>query len=102
MRRGCRHKPATIVTQYDDILEMEITGPEYRNWWARGVCEYGNCTELNCPECGCNQGGWGPVACPCEDWKPWRAMRSQPVHAAVKPSVARHRSGRHRATARTR
>jgi len=88
--RGCKHKPARIVTRYSVLGDVEVTGPDYRNWWRTdGVCEYGNCTELLCPVCGCGQGGWGPMECPCEDWIGYHDMRREPVPAAVKPSAAR-------------
>lgn len=96
MRRGCAHKPTTITSKYIDWLDEEITGPDYTSWWAKGQCEYGNCMELLCPVCGCVQGGWGPVDCPCEDHIPWPDMRHHPVHAAVKPSAARYRPSRRR------
>jgi len=96
MRRGCKHEPTTIITTCDSVFG-ELTGPDYGNWWAHGVCEYRHCHELNCPVCGCSKGGWGPVGCPCQDWVPWHAMRAQPMHAAVKPSARRYRpSRRHR------
>lgn len=94
MRRGCTHEPTQLVTKWDALSGEMVTDPDYGNWWVRGVCEYGHCVELNCPVCGCNQGGWGPVYCPCEDWKPYRAMRRQPRPTPVKPSVRRFRPSR--------
>jgi hypothetical protein len=97
VRRGCNHRPeaTTIITDFNG---EEIAGPDYGNWWVKGTCEYGYCMELNCPVCGCNQGGWGPVGCPCEDWIPWPDMRHQPRPTPVKRSAARYRpSARNRA-----
>lgn len=96
MRRGCKHEPTETVTMRDVLLGEMMTVPDYTSWWARGTCEYGHCVELNCPVCGCNKGGWGPVACPCEDWKPWPDMRRQPRPTPVKPSAARFRPSRRR------
>lgn len=92
MRRGCTHRPPAIKTEYIEFLGKDVTGPDYASWWTLGECEYGNCGELLCPECGCVQGGWGPVECPCEDWIPWRDMRRSVSHAAVKPSIRRRAS----------
>lgn len=94
MGRRCRHQPTArrIITIGDDSFE----GPDYRGWHeTQGVCEYGNCVELNCPVCGCARGGWGPVGCPCQDWIGYRDMRAERP-AAVKPSLAARTQRRRR------
>lgn len=63
-----------------------ITVHDTKGWVVRSVCEYGRCTELVCPVCGCNGwGGWGDIDCPCDDTVPFHGeRRRQPV--ARKPS----------------
>lgn len=94
-RYGCDHKTTSTVTEWDDLLGGEVTRPDYTNWWGQGSCEYGNCTELLCPACGRNQGGWGPVDCPCQDWRP-REQRAAVGPNHVKPSALRHGRRPHR------
>jgi hypothetical protein len=94
-RRHCAHKP-TAVTQIDDLHGGEFTGPDYEHWWLQAPCEYGRCTELLCPVCGGAQGGWGPLECPCQDWRPRRDQRAAVGPCPVKPSVLNRTRRRHR------
>lgn len=87
--RCCKHKP-TGRKMYD-LAGMSFEGTDYTDWWIHGVCEYGNCVNLDCPVCGCNSGGgWGPIDCPCDDTVPYYDMRQQ-TPVAVKPSVSTRR-----------
>lgn len=76
---------------------------EYRE----GTCRYGYCFSAGCLWCGGEIWGMGPVACKCEGAPRWLRHPGMhdlakydlekheliPVHAAVKPSIARRRRG---------
>lgn len=109
MGRACRHEPTKTRVYDPGILGSIIgrpvkpfTGPDYDGWFVSGrfggTCEFGNCTEVYCPVCGCNKGGWGPMSCPCDDTIGYREMRRKP-HVAVKKSAA-GRAKRHTNTRR--
>jgi hypothetical protein len=74
-------------------------------------CRYGWCVEARCPDCNAMIYGMGPAACRCDGaprWSRYAAMGAigryvgedwltaqwQPVHVAVKPSIARRQRGR--------
>lgn len=73
--------------------------------FAEGYCKYGYCFSARCQVCRGELFGMGPVGCPCEGaprWARYPGMAQPghydlekdqwiPVHAAVKPCIARRR-----------
>lgn len=105
MRRACngRHEPAATKIRTEPTPLEQAMGrlfdplprvvPDYDGWYVETTCEWGNCVELRCPVCGRMRMGWGPMDCPCDDWRVCPGMRRRrPV--AVKPSDHRRPSKR--------
>jgi hypothetical protein len=86
-----RYKPA-CPHEPDILSDCEA----YREWtkgWNHVVCPYGNCQIDICQYCSRITGGFGPILCPCDHTRGWKAKRVESMgkpHPPIKPT------GRHK------
>jgi hypothetical protein len=72
------------------------TNPAYEEWTKaqiRTLCPYGYCTIWTCNICGKIDSAMGPIGCPCDLTRGWKAKRIESMgkpHPAIKPT------GRHK------
>lgn len=108
-RTPCTHTPTVKMwhdgkSDIDGVLGIEPGWyPDYSRWYLTRLCEHRNCQHLVCPMCDRSCASFGPVECPCATYPDIFSQRPRPrSFSGLKPSIARRRSGRHRARSKKR